>query len=113
MSKKRQKHKDTPLKVAIEGDELVVRIGIKTLSFCTEHQPGIIDDCGEYESPYVKIDDEREFANDVVHGLLSEEEDGSTVISRCIDAACLLAIEDGSVAVDYDFQPKRIKDHSP
>ncbi len=102
--------KDTPLTVKIEGDELVIRLGIDTLAFCAAHQSDIIDDWHEVEPPYVKINDVREFATDVVRGLLHEEEDGSTVISRCIDDAAKIAVEDGSMAIDYDFEPTRISD---
>jgi hypothetical protein len=100
--------KDTPLQVGIEGDELVIRIGIETLAFCAAHQPDF-NDAGLYECPYLKIDDVRGFAKDVVRGLLNEEEDGSTTISRCIDEACLYAVEDGSEFVDYEYLPNLVR----
>jgi hypothetical protein len=102
--------RNRPLQASIQDDQLVISIGIETLAYCAAHQPNIIEDSGEYNWPYIKIDDVSRFARDVVCGLLHEEEDGSTVISRCIDEACLSAVEDGSEAVDYDYQPKRFKE---
>lgn len=100
-------NRDTPLKVGLEGGELVIRIGIDVLKMAAEHCPGIIDWEGEYDYPWLKIDDADEFAKDVVQGLLHEQEDGSTTISDCFDEAIKLAVDDGSLAVDYDFKPRR------
>lgn len=101
-------NRDTPLKVEIKDGEIVIRIGIDVLKMAAEQCPGIIDWEGEYDYPWIKIDDADEFAKDVVQGLLREEEDGSTTISDCFDEAIKLAVDDGSIGVDYDFMPKRI-----
>lgn len=91
---------DTPLKVAIEGEELVVRIGLDTLAFSAEHCPRLFDYDKHVNTgpPYCKVVDKAELARDVMRAFLDEEEDGSTPLSDCFDDAIVAAMDDGSLA---------------
>lgn len=101
--------KDQPLSASIEGDELVVRIGIETLAFAIAHSPHFYDyekhgtNCG----PFFKIDDSRLFACEIVRAMLHEDEDGSTPLSDLLDMAAERAIEDGAEGVDCDWEAPR------
>lgn len=95
--------RNSPLKLSVEGEELVIRIGINTLAYCFE--------VGEENNPWddtvmdfrraFKVTDERQFAEGVVSGLRDEEEDGSTPVTRILDTAFIHAVE-GADGVDED-----------
>ena len=92
-----------PLTTGVEADQLVIRIGVDTLAFCFEvsedNQP-YDEKAGDFRRSW-KVTDKHKFARGVAFGLLDEEEDGSTPISRILDAACIRAIED-AMGVDED-----------
>lgn len=97
-----------PLKCSIEGDELVIRIGIDTLKNAAEHCPKFYDYEQEYkdkkyvEGPYKVVIDAKELAGDVSLAIQREEEDGSSPISDFLDNMILNAYEDGSIGFQYD-----------
>jgi hypothetical protein len=95
---------DSPLSVKVEDDELVIRIGVDTLAWAGERCPDLEDE--RYE-PMFRIVNATEFANDVLHELKKEEEDGTTLVHLMLDKAIVSAIEQGSAAVIE--QPKLIK----
>lgn len=101
--------KDQPLTASIEGDELVIRVGIDTLAYAISHSPRFYDhekhgaNCG----PFFKIDDSRLFAREIVRALKYEEEDGSGPLSDLLDEAGERAIEDGAEGVDCDWEAPR------
>lgn len=99
---------DTPLKVKVEGQELVVRIGIDTLAFAAEHCPKFYDyDVHQGEDgPYVKVDDKKELAGDIVRALTHEEEDGSSPLSEMLDSAIEWAFNDGSIGFAEESYPQ-------
>lgn len=89
--------KDQRLVCQIEGDELVIRIGIDTLAFSAEHCPLFYDDRDRCEAPYVKVADKEELARDVVRAINHEEDDGSTPLHHMLDEAIEYAHGDGSL----------------
>ena len=89
--------KDLPLKVKIEGKQLVMRIGIDTLAFWIEHCPRFYDDETNPDPPFCKVTDKMEAAKDVLRALCSEREDGSGPLSDFLDDAIVAASEDGSI----------------
>ena len=95
------------MKASIEGDEVVIRIGIDTLAFAIARSPSFYDydKHGACEGPYIKIDDSRLFAREVVRALLHEEEDGSGPLSNLLDEAGQRALDDGAEGVDYEWSP--------
>jgi hypothetical protein len=93
---------DLPLGAQIEGDELVIRVGLAVVAFAAGHHPDFWD--GEAETadgPFVNVTDQRVFAEEVVLALESEREDGSSILSDALDAAVKHAIEDGCEGVDH------------
>lgn len=92
-----------PLTIGVEGDELVIRIGVDTLAFAFEtggdNQP--FDDAANDFRRSWKVTDKYKFANGVGNALCDEEENGSTPLTRVLDAAFIRAVENDD-GVDED-----------
>jgi len=92
-----------PLTVGVEGDQLVIRIGVDTLAFCFEisedNQP-FDDEANDFRRSW-KVTDKHKFAIGVAGGLRIEKEDGSTPLTDVLDAACIAAVEN-AMGVDED-----------
>lgn len=92
-----------PLTIKVEGDQLVIRIGVDTLAWCFEisddNQP-YDEKANDYRRAW-KVTDKHKFAKGVGVGLQVEEEDGSTPLTKILDEACTHAIED-DMGVDED-----------
>ncbi len=85
-----------PLVVAVEGDHLVIRVGVGTLATAVKYDPQMqVYDEGldDFFSPEVL--DETVWANEVSHALSQEEEDGTTLVHRMLDKAAAQALENG------------------
>jgi len=84
-----------PLTIEVEGDQLVIRIGVDTLAFCFEisedNQP-FDEKANDFRREF-KVIDKYKFAKGVATGLKDEREDGSTLLTDAIDAACIKAVE--------------------
>jgi hypothetical protein len=82
-AEKLSRHYGAPLEAKIEKGALVVRIGIQTLAHAVTYS----DWANPYEEAtgdYIRtfaIVDAPQFASDVVHEMLREREDGSTLLS--------------------------------
>jgi len=99
-------NKDAPLDVSVEGDELVIRIGVSTLAFAasrTELFNPWNDDKNDWVDEW-KVTDEHRFAQGVGYGMTEEEEDGSTPLTRLLDTCFLHAVE-GDYGVDELGEP--------
>ena len=95
---------DSPLEVRVVSSALVISIGMGTLTWAAEHMEEnnpYDDDSRDFKRLW-RVKDAAQFAKDVRSALRDEGEDGSTPLTRLLDAMCLAAIEDGSVAVDED-----------
>ncbi len=92
-----------PLTIGVEGDQLVIRIGVDTLAFCFEigedNQP-YDDEARDFRRSW-KVIDRHEFAKGVGIGLCVEDEDGSSDLTRVLDKACIRAVED-DMGIDED-----------
>ena len=92
-----------PLTVGVEGDQLVIRIGVDTLAFCFE----IGDDNNPFDKKVndfrreYKVTNKHKFARGVADGLRDEEEDGSTPLTRILDSAFIHAVA-SDIGVDED-----------
>lgn len=97
MSKKKRKGRpsDQPLVVRIEGQHLVVRIGIATLKFCSHAEEG-----GPLPEG-VRVIHGRMWVKDVLRALLHEAEDGTNLINYALDRGIERACDDGSVALHF------------
>jgi len=91
-------NKDTPLTVNIEGENLVIRIGLECLAFGAENcpEPFFWDERGR---PRVKIFDRVAWAKEILRQLCHEEEDGATPVDTLLDDMAMKAIEDGAQGV--------------
>ena len=81
--------KDKPLTVEIVDGVLNISLGIDILCLATQSE--IYD---------FKIVDNNGFSNDIINELLSEEEDGTTLVHRMLDEAANNAIENGSEYIE-------------
>ena len=81
--------KDKPLTVEIVDGVLNISLGIDILCLATKSE--IYD---------FKIVDNNGFSNDIINELLSEEEDGTTLVHRMLDEAANNAIENGSEYIE-------------
>ena len=92
-----------PLTIGVEGDQLVIRIGVDTLAWCFEisndNQP-YDEKVGDFRRKF-KVLDAHKFAKGVGIGLQDEEEDGSTPLTKILDEAYIRAVED-DMGVDED-----------
>ena len=104
-----------PLTIGVEGDQLVIRIGVDTLAFCFEigedNQP-FDEKANDYRREW-KVIDKHKFAQGVADGLRDEEEDGSTPVTRILDAAFIKAVEsdmgieeDGRIVTNEMLHPE-------
>ena len=93
--------KDLPLQCKIEGEELVVRIGIDVIAYAAENIPELFA-----QEDQLRVCDKMEFAKDVCIELLSEEEDGSGPLSNVLDKAAISAWENGSLGCYEESNPK-------
>lgn len=78
--------RNRPLTVKVVDDQLVISIGVSTLSFALQHGEGWVG----------AVIDERGFAEDVVCELEQESETGLTPVQRILDEAANRAAEGGS-----------------
>lgn len=85
--------------------DIVVRPRI--LRFATEQHPAFWDGESGASVPNIKIIDFRRFSKEVVAALNREDEDGSTPLTRMLDAAIQHAIEQGCEGVDHDYAPAK------
>lgn len=83
---------DSPLRIKVEGDELVIRVGVNRIDGHDCH-PTI---------PALTFEDRAEWIKDVIYQMENEEEDGATPISDLIDACMNAALEYGSIGVAED-----------
>lgn len=90
---------DQPLQCAIEGTQLVIRIGLGTLAFAAQH-------CDD--NPGYKVASIETLAQDVAYELRKEGETGETLMTQMLDRATNNAFDNGSTAFDHEtkIEPK-------
>lgn len=108
-------HYGRPLEVKIERDALVIRIGVQTLAHAVSYADWA-NPFDEQADDYIRtfaIEDERQFAKDVIHEMLREREDGSTPLSDFLDKMSEAAVNDGSLGLHEDEQHIKHGEHAP
>lgn len=90
-----------PLRIDSNMGTLSLFISDKVLRFAAETSQGLWDGESGPDVPVVKITDQREFAFAVAEAINAEDEDGSTLLTRMIDAAIMSAVENGCEGVDH------------
>lgn len=78
---------------------LLIRVGIGTIKFATETNPQMTAEDGE--TPVVTVSDAKVFAHEVCRAMNEESEDGSTLLSRMLDAAVMDAVDNGAQGITY------------
>lgn len=91
-----------PPRCKAEGGDLYMGIGMRTLCFAAEQHPYLWDGKSPASVPVVKITDAQKFATEVARAINEESENGSTLLTRMLDAAILKAVERGCDGVDHD-----------
>jgi len=99
--------RNRPLGLKVQGNEVVIRIGINTLAFAHNHadwnRPW--DDVRNDYIQQWKVADPNQFAKDFVNELQSEEEDGSTPLTELFDRICQNTTNEGTIAVEICGEP--------
>lgn len=84
---------DSPLCVAIEAGQLVIKIGVKRLAECSTG-----DGLGALRGR--TITDPEEFCEDVIREMMIEDEQGTTPLIQFLGEMEIAAFESGSLAVE-------------
>ena len=85
--------------VAVEGDQLVIRITTECLLHavtCAPEWPA------DYRGDPISIQNGTLLIQEIIHELQREDEQGTNQMHRLLDQAALDAINNGSEAVSYD-----------
>lgn len=91
---------DSPLGCEIEGEQLVIRIGVSTLAWASKKRNG-----GVVPDNYRMVD-KLQWAKDVANEIMHEDEVGNTMLCDMLDEAMQSAMDDGSTGLGYP-QTKR------
>jgi hypothetical protein len=101
---KQGNHYGTPLGVKVEDGRLIIEIGVNTLAHAVSYADWANrwdDDRHDYIRTFA-ITDALEFARDVRRMMLDEREDGSSPLSDFLDKVSEAAVDDGSMACEYE-----------
>lgn len=92
--------RNIPLRCRIVERVLTIEVGIDTLKYAAERH----DDfwMPQTDKSGLVVSNADEFASEVVYALNDEGEDGSTPVSRLLDAAIRQAVECGCEGLDYN-----------
>ncbi len=90
-----------PLRCKAVGGGIDMGIGTLALCFAAEQHPDLWDGETPCSVPVLKITDVQAFALEVARAINAESEDGSTLLTRMLDAAILKAVESGCEGVDH------------
>ena len=93
---------DAGLLVSVEGNLLVISIGIERLADAARSHSEWRDDDDE---PLLTVTDTRVFAESITGALRREEDDGTTPLDVLFDDAITHAVEEGEMGVDLRVSP--------
>lgn len=100
--------RSTPLTARVEGDELVIRVGVDQLAHAiisADAFHGFSVEADAYVRDFA-ISGPMGFAKDVVRAMQKESEDGSTPLTRFLDEVAGTAMDDGARGIKYDVEVK-------
>lgn len=86
--------RNQPLKAQVEGDRLVISIGVETLAWACDPKNG-----GKLERATIDPNQVHEFAKDVAHEMCREDEIGNTPIAELLDSMAEKAADNGSASL--------------
>lgn len=87
-----EKDADSPLRVNVEGDELVIRIGVNRLDGHDNHP----------ELPALIFEDRAQWVTDVIREIEHSDEVGGTPLIYMLDKCMNEALEQGSIGIAED-----------
>lgn len=90
------KSKDKPLSCKVEGDQLVIRIGVDVLAFASRPENG-----GKLGDCEVDSGRERTFAMDVADEMMRDKGEGPFPLPDFIDDMIVAAADNGSAALTW------------
>jgi hypothetical protein len=94
---------DRPLDCEVEGEQLVIRIGVSTLAWAAKKRNG-----GVVPDNY-RVVDKLQWAKDVANGIMHEDEVGNTMLYDMLDEAMQSAMDDGSTGLGYPQTKRAIR----
>lgn len=94
-----EKNADSPLRVNVEGEELVIRMGVNRLDGHETHP----------QLPALTFEDRKQWVQDVIREIENEDEEGGTPLIYMLDKCMNEALEQGSIGVAED-SPTHIGD---
>ena len=97
---------EMPLRCELVDGTIRIQVGSNVLAFATENHPELQDEEAE---PRCRVTDPAEWMKSVKLALDSEEEDGTTLVHKMLDAAIMRALEQGYEGVD-EIPPKKPKE---
>jgi hypothetical protein len=89
-----------PLTCRVVKGVLTITINADTVQFATDNHPGYWD--GETGEQMCKVADKNVWLQSVVERINHEEEDGSTFLTKMMDAAIADAIEQGEEGLEFE-----------
>jgi len=90
---KKQRDIDLPLQCNVEGDQLVIRIGVGTLAWASKNRNG-----GVIPNNF-KVVDKHQLAADVANAITHDDELGNTMLGDMLDEATQDAMDRGSTGL--------------
>jgi len=90
------KSKDQPLVCRVEGNQLVIRIGVDVLAFASRPENG-----GKLEDCAVETGKEKEFAEDVAIEMMLDNGEGPFPFPDFLDEMIVAAADSGSAALKW------------
>lgn len=93
--------RNAPLDCKIEDGEVIIRIGVDTLSFAAQSREPFTqydDTVGDWRKFWI-VSDADQFALDVRQEMIREEEDGSSPLTNLLDKMFENALDQGSLGV--------------
>ncbi|MGC2853916.1 hypothetical protein ACM64Y_00440 [Novispirillum sp. DQ9] len=84
--------KSQELTVSVDGDRLVISVGIAELARLAQENPNYQT---EDDEPMLRVEDAEAFAGGVAAILAREDEDGDTMVYQMLDGAFGAAIDNG------------------
>ena len=85
---------DYPLQVRIEKGQLIISIGINTISDSVSRSPTL-----EQADYNYRVTDPEQFVKDLISAMEVESENGDTPLNHFLDDMIMAAIDEGSTAV--------------
>lgn len=92
-----ENQKEQQLAVAVEGDRMMISIGVDLLVHAVTHGPYFQG----FDDEECVVTDKKVFVQSIAKALLFEEEDGTTPLHRAFDEAAESVCENGEPGIEF------------